>query len=209
MAVYFGLGFVLIVVIAELVDLYGVPFTRLSGRVDDFKAEAVGTMTLIADLKEERLRSMLDDYRKTLTVFAGGPWRGTPMQSVLKDVENLTAEGLQDGPLWTRLRQQMAYAVISSRLDNVKRAFPDFRRIFIAEAKSGKIIASTDAADLGADVSGQPCFTRPARAVAISWARCAGSAKDKSRCSTLPAPCAPRRAGPSRCWLWKSRPTWC
>ena len=148
--------------------------------MEDFKAEADAGLQLIADLKEERLRSWLDDRRKDLAILAGGPLRVVQLQSLLNEMEHLTAKGLRGRALWTRLREQAEYQLIVSRLEEIHRTYPDCRRIFIADAKSGTVIASTDDADLGADVAGQPYFLRPARETGdfVGGTRLVGNAQE-------------------------------
>ena len=178
MAVSFGLAFVLILVVVELIGFFGRSADPpWSGRMGRFQGG--GRRRLGIDRRPEGGAAPLDGSTtagRTWPSSAGGPVRGRQMQSVLKDVENLTAEGLRTGPLWTRLRQQMA--IRGDQLPprgNVKHTFPDCRRIVIAEAKSGKIIASTPTPPTSARTCPASPVSRgrPAPA-AISRARCAG-----------------------------------
>jgi signal transduction histidine kinase len=66
--------------------------------------------------------------------------------------------------LWARLQGQPDYQALTSRFEEFHRTYSDYRRIFIAGAKCGRILASTDKADLGTIVAGQPFFTQLARA---------------------------------------------
>ncbi len=160
----FGLAFVLILVAIGIIVLFGLPFTPFHGRVRNFEAEVTRSMELIADLKEERLRWWLDDRQKDLSVWAGHSLRRTQVQAILQAVERFTAEGLRGQALWARVQKQPDYQALTSRLEEIRRTYPDYRRIFIADAKSGRIVASNDNTDLGMDVAGQPFFAQLAAA---------------------------------------------
>ncbi len=163
LALSFGLWATLILVTLLYIGLFGVPLTPYQGRAGDFRAQAAAGVQLIADYKEERVRWWFDQRQKNLHLWADYPWRRTQVQKIMKAVERLTAEGLRGPALWARLQEQPDHQALTSRLDELCRTYPDYRRIFVVAAKSGIVLASTDKADLGADVSGEPYVTRPAR----------------------------------------------
>ncbi len=144
----FGLASLAILVTLEYIGLWGVPFTRWNGRVEDFKAEAVGWFAI--DRRPEGRAAPLVARRPPQGPGHLGrrALRVVQLQSLLNEMEHLTAKGLRGRALWTRLREQAEYQLIVSRLEEIHRTYPDFRRIFIADAKSGTVIASTDDADL-------------------------------------------------------------
>ena len=49
------------------------------------------------------------------------------------------------------------------QVEGIHRSFPGYRRIFLADARRGKILASTVPSDLGSDVAGRPFFREALR----------------------------------------------
>ena len=108
-------------------------------------------------------------------------------------------EGLRGAALWARLRQQPDDQTLTSRLQETRDTYAEDRRIFIADLKSGRVLASTDKTDVGTSIAGEAFFTGAAFiGTAISWATPAWWAKGKSPSSMSPARCRRRRAAQLR-----------
>jgi len=161
--VVFSLSFAAILAIIEWIGFAGIPFTAYEGRKGYYKLEASRGLELIADLKEERLRWEIDERRNDLQVFARDQKRVSEVQSFLEAIRVLQGNGLEQGSLRSHLRQQPDYQALNSRLQQIKAAYRDYRRIFIIAAATGAIIVSTDEQDLGKDSRQEPFFREPLR----------------------------------------------
>ena len=179
MALSFGLASLAILVTLRYIGLWGVPFTRWNGRVEDFKAEADAGLQLIADLKEERLRSWLDDRRKDLAILAGGPCGVVQLQSLLNEMEHLTAKGLRGRALWTRLREQAEYQLIVSASRKSIAPIPIVAASSSPTPRAGRS-SLQPTTPTWADVAGQPYFLRPARETGdfVGGTRLVGNAQE-------------------------------
>ena len=173
LAISFGLAVVVILVTVECIEFFGLPGLPSLGWVQNFKSEASRSLELIADLKEERLRSWIKERCNDLDVWAN-PHRIAETEASLETFERLTAKNMRGEALWRQLRGLPEYAELSGLLNRIKADFPDYSRIFIVDARSGKIFASSNQADLGLDVGKEAFFSEqvPRAPAAIRSAMC-------------------------------------
>lgn len=64
MLVYFGVLFTAVIVILKLTDLYGIPFTKYEGNLRKLQSEAFRELSLVAELKKERLLRWMEERRE-------------------------------------------------------------------------------------------------------------------------------------------------
>ncbi len=155
----FSILFVTVLVVVKVVGITGLPFTSFSGRRGQQREEAFKSLSLIADLKKERLLRWIDERRGDARMVSDNEMVRASVAHLQDRVHELIAEGKQGAELWALVRQENSYLEFLDFLNNVRYAYGVYDRLSIASAESETIFLSTDEAALGADVSQQPFFT--------------------------------------------------
>lgn len=153
----FSLIFIGAVVTAELVGMFGLPFTAYDGRRGDRRSEAFTGLNLIADMKKDRLMRFFDERR--------GDANALSHEIVATDIFRLQERAVVDFDLTTdkdylrsKIRNQDGYQLLKDYLLSFKSAYGIYRSIDIADADRGRVFLSTDDANIGLDVSTKPYF---------------------------------------------------
>jgi PAS domain S-box-containing protein len=156
----FGLLFVSVLVLVELVGIQGIPFTTYGGRQGQQTEEAFRNLALVADLKEERLLRWLQDRRADISVIADNRMTRHHTASLRTVLSKSAAAGEpQDAGLWTRLQVQDDYRDLFDLIETTRLAHGVYDEIYIADAETGTVFVATHSIHLGEDFSQQPCFT--------------------------------------------------
>ncbi len=148
--VCFTLAFVVVLVLVELAGIAGIPFTSSPGRLRERKAETFRNLDLIANLKKQRLRRLLDELRRDVGIFAAN-------DMLEENVVLLRAAGR----FTPTMRKGEPFRKLSRYLDDIKRAYGVYDEIQIVDAATGRVLVSTDERAVGSDVSDQLRFAGP------------------------------------------------
>jgi signal transduction histidine kinase len=148
-----------VLIVIKFVDIMGIPFSPYTGRQGQEREEAFKGLSLIADLKKERLLRWMEEGRYDTRLFSTNGLVEENVSRLRTVTKKLEAEGKKDIELWSLVRKEEGYRALIKFLNNVKTTYKSFDRIQIADAETGTIFASTDEGDLGADVSHQSNFT--------------------------------------------------
>ncbi|MBI5186424.1 MAG: HAMP domain-containing protein [Nitrospinae bacterium] len=148
MILSFGLLFSVILAGMELVEIFGVPFTPLKGKYDQRKAEVFRNLSLVADLKKERLELWLKERLGDSKVLSGilrtglAEWRAMDMEKTagVHSEEFLKAE---------EKTLQYLSGKLSEKLAIIKDSYGIYEKIKVADHQSGIVIASAFQEDMG------------------------------------------------------------
>lgn len=151
MILSFGLLLSAILAGMELVETFGIPFTQLTGKYDQRKAEVFRNLNLIADLKKERLERWLKERRDDSKVLSG------ILRSGLAEWRAMDAEKTAGVSSEEFLREeekilQYLSGKLSEKLVIIKDAYGIYEKIKIADHQSGIVIASAVQEDRGTEV---------------------------------------------------------
>ncbi len=160
MIFYFGLLFVAVVVAFVLAELFGIPFTTIAGEREKLETTVFQNLTLVADLKEERLLRWLEERRGDSTVLAESRTVKAQLAKLRTVVEQNTARGLVGEELWAKVRESTSYQALTEHLSLVKSTHGVYEEIHVADASTRIIIASTHEPDLGLSVAGEEFFKK-------------------------------------------------
>ncbi len=69
MLICFGLMFTIMLIIVELVNIFGIPFTNFGGEQKQHQSEIFRNLNLVADLKKERLLRWMKERRDDTKVI--------------------------------------------------------------------------------------------------------------------------------------------
>jgi HAMP domain-containing protein len=156
--VSFSLTFATVLIIAESVDILGIPFTDATGRQGHEKSRAFQSLNLVADLKKERLGSWLEERRGDAHLASDSDMVEANVTVLRAAISRLVASG-QGSDVWARVRKERSYLALQEFLDVIITSCGIYQRLFIADAQTGIILVSTDGALLGSDVSQHSSFT--------------------------------------------------
>ncbi len=151
-ALSFGFFFTVLLLLVTLVWAFGIPFTTYSGSYGRERSEALKELSLIADLKKDRLLLWLEERKGDAEVLAQD-------EAVVTLLEHYGKTAYAEHGL-TRPWREVSSSVIGGKsfktverhLDVVVKAYKVYQKIQVADSREGVIIASTDKGDLGVRV---------------------------------------------------------
>ncbi len=164
MIISFGIPFVAIVVAMKWAELFGIPLTGFEGETSDLRAQAFASLDLVADLKKERLERWLEERRDDATPLVESKDLQQDFQEILLEAQQAEASGAPAaaGSGGTRQQNEAEHAAslhLAQRFALMKTTYHVYEAIGIADARTGMIVASTDATSVGNSVSDEKYFT--------------------------------------------------
>ena len=134
---------------AALLPLFIVGVVIYNQRAEFIKSEAFDKLKAIRDLKVGEVNSWIDERTGDVQAF-----------SRIAEVENIDAV-LSGAP--EARKDAGAVRKLSDTLDLFSKSYQNYSEIFVIDAKSGKVVVSTDKSKEGKDVSGSLYLTEPLR----------------------------------------------
>ncbi len=159
MLIYFGSMIAVMLLIFVLVDIYGIPFTTFRGVYKKEQADAFQNLSLVADLKKERLLRWIRERMNDTSTLAGNSITTSCVVSLLPVVNENIANGVRGEALLAELQKEESYHTLTQQLNLVKETYGVYDKVQIADALTGIIIVSTRKEDLGMDISLHNSFT--------------------------------------------------
>ena len=159
LVVSFSVVFTVALVLIELANILGLPFTDYAGYWGQQRAEAFRTLDLISDLKKERINRWLEERKADVTVLAHNPRIRDAVVALQQQLEQYKGETGRGSIPWQRIRKEDPYAGLAASLKEVKQVYGAYTRLAVADAETAKVIISTDGEGLGTSVAGRPFFS--------------------------------------------------
>ncbi len=153
----FILLFVGIMTILELVHIYGIPYTAYIGEAGMYENEVLNNLSLVADLKKERLLLWLEERKKDAAAISHCP----KLAALTAELHALISNGRGPGVSMEQLRAAIlptaVYRAVASNLDHLKSDYRQGEKLQIVEASTGAIIASTQDNEVGEGIGRMLC----------------------------------------------------
>ncbi|MGR3301702.1 MAG: sensor histidine kinase [Candidatus Scalindua sp.] len=159
MLIYFGSLFIIALIIFLLSEMFGIPFTTFRGEYKQEQSEIFQNLSLIADLKKERLLHWIKGRRDDSRALSESSVIKSYVELLLPVINENIANGVRGNKLLTELQKEKSYQYLTQHLNLVKTAYGVYDRIQIADAL-GTIIASTRNEGLGIDISQHVSFSK-------------------------------------------------
>jgi len=156
----FGALFIIIILMLKLVEIKGIPFTNFGGEYLQQQSEVFRSLNLVADLKKERLLRWIEERRDDTKVLAESSIIQFYIKSIVTEIEKNVRRGRERDDLWNEVRNAKAYQALTQHLNLVKGRRQVYESIQFVDAETGTIIASTQNADLGVNISSRNHFKR-------------------------------------------------
>ncbi|MEF9427371.1 MAG: cache domain-containing protein, partial [Candidatus Mariimomonas ferrooxydans] len=141
------------------INIYGVPFTSYAGRQGQRRIEAFKSLSLIADLKKERLLRWIEERNDDIHVFSSNGLVVANVVWLHDEIEKHKMEGKKDAELWSLMRRRDSYQILIKIMNSTRETYGVYDKIQIADAETGLIYISTNDKDLGTDISQESYFT--------------------------------------------------
>jgi len=145
----FGLVLIVVWCITTLVVLFGIPFVAGSGQYQLARQGAIADLTLTADLKQDMLTHWLQERGDDLTTLVRTESTRHVVANLVQQIHQGDRGGgyVLDSP--AALRSLPAYRSLLTELLLLRASHEGYQRALIFDAATGRVIASTDDADLG------------------------------------------------------------
>lgn len=144
---------------AGLIGVKGLPFTDFEGWEVNAKREAIRSLSLVADLRKERLMSWIRERRGDAQVMA----EYIPIEAglpLLFSSSGATASiDSNNSRFQSQANGQQTVKRIVSFINSIKNSHAisravNYQAIRLVDIKSGQVVASTDAGEIGAVIPG-------------------------------------------------------
>ena len=158
MTAYFGLLFIITLIIVQWVEIYGFSPLGFDGEYQREQSEVFRNLNLVADLKKERLDLWLRERRDDAKVLSENDITASHVADLITLVRESTASAGQGEELWAEIQEKDNYQALIQHLNLVKSAYGIYEAVQVADGQTGIIIASTRNIDLGFSVFEQDYF---------------------------------------------------
>ncbi len=154
MLLYFGTLFILIFVIIEVFNIYGIPFTDINGMYYQRQHEFLNTLNIEADVKKSYLIRFIDELKDDVSALSGN-------ESVRADIavikQLLPKANLKTDELSSLLKNNNNFKSLLNELNEISEIHRLYKSIQIAEA-TGLLMVSTDLSEVGVNINQESWF---------------------------------------------------
>ena len=158
LALWFSLAFVAVIVLVQLADILGIPFTSHEGRWGERKAEMFRSLSLIADLKQERIAHRLKEFRDDVRLSATSDVMEKTVLALTRTADRIAATACGDEEFRSLLCKEEAFGKLKRYLDFIKQIYGAYADIHVIDAATGRVLVSTDETAVADDLSEQSYF---------------------------------------------------
>ncbi len=156
--VYFCLLFTIVMVLVGIFNTFGIPFSTYSGRQGEQREEAFQSLSLVADLKKERLLRWIEERHDDAHMISDNDLIRTSVSQLLQTANKHLTSQPSSSDL-AAFEQEDNYQGLLDFFRAVIASHEVYHAIYLADAQSGTILVSTDQADVGQNIRHQPFFT--------------------------------------------------
>lgn len=150
--VSFGLLLVIVVVLLSAVRTFGIPFTSLTGSYGRERDQAFRTLSLVADLKKERLVFWLAEKKSDARVMADTREIELCVRRLRETFEESQRGGGTADRLPAALVEQASYRTLNEYFQLVLATYSAYQRIQAVDPNTGVILFSTEDKEAGTQI---------------------------------------------------------
>jgi PAS domain S-box-containing protein len=156
MLIEFGLLFASALALVVITTMFGIPFIGYAGSYGEEQSQATRNLSLVADLKKERLLFWLDERNEDIAQMSQNL---AAEASCIQQLCDLARKGIEGGETGDQLRSDLlndgGSQILTHWLNIAFKVHKAYRKIQIADSRTGFILASTDNSDVGSRVAGR------------------------------------------------------
>jgi len=147
MLLHFGLLFVAMLILTNIIRIYGVPFTPFQGEYTQRQQEFFHELELIADLKKTQFINWLDEQISDVQTHATNPLLRAQIAMIHQKKQALQPT-LSAEDSWNIVQQETSYQLLLQYFQLIKRHHLDFATLQFVQL-DGQILLSTHTVEIG------------------------------------------------------------
>lgn len=155
MMVYFGILFSIILILAGIVRLYGLPWSTFTGEYAQRRTEVFEQLSQIADTKQSSLRTWLQQRLYDAQMLSDSPLFQQNVYELFRQLHSLQAQNMLRYPAITQIA---VHQKLTQHLQLVKNTYQAYTSLQLLDPNSGDILASSDPEDVGKTLIAEPFF---------------------------------------------------
>ncbi len=141
MLLYFGLLFIITISLLELSRIYGMPFTEFMGEHSIEQAKVFDNLSLVADLKKERLERLLTEMQNDITMFSKDPFVKLSIVELKRKIQENIDNGISGETLWAEVKKWGTFKELSLYLNLINNSYATYNEPKIFDLKTGVTLA--------------------------------------------------------------------
>lgn len=159
MLIWFGMLFVIVLAAVNILRSFGIPGTTFTGGYGQERSQALKNLSLVADLKKERLLLWLEERKNDARQLSQNRIVESSVRGINTIMQGKMTDKGADDALWADLFKDERYHVLTQHLKLFRNMHKVYHKIQVADVQTGRIMASTEEGDLGFRVSEGRFFT--------------------------------------------------
>ncbi len=144
MAGSFSILFVGMMILIGLASVFGIPFTKDNGLYGEERSQVLKNLSLVADLKKDRLLLWLQERKNDVTALARSANLREQARRLVDTAHDARERGESAAELRRTLSGQESYNRLVALLRMIRNTYKVYEKIQIVDSETGLILASTD-----------------------------------------------------------------
>lgn len=157
--IYFTMLFAVVIAVVVMMDFFGIPFTNIRGEFQEKETDIFHSLSLVADLKKERLLRWIEERRDDAHVISGSEVIKSGIVNLISEVRQTGSFRTADADMGRHIRRQGSFKALVKHLDLVRDAHEIYKAVNVVDTETRIIIVSTEAAEVGKEALESRYFT--------------------------------------------------
>lgn len=158
LVIIFSIFIISVIVIIQGIQLFGIPFSAVNGRLEEERQEAFKNMSFIADLKENQLLRWMEEVRGNVHIAAKDYFIVSEVNLLRETTYELAGNNLRHTELLLQPGYKNHYEALSDHFNTMISVYGRYSNIQIVDPETGKILFSVDSSYVGVDISEEYYF---------------------------------------------------
>ena len=143
MAVSFSILLIGMMVLIGSATVFGIPFTIDSGLLGEQRSQVLQNLSLVADLKKDRLLFWLKERKDNVSAIAGSAYVREETGRLIEATQKALESGKTGAALMKTLSAQQSYERLFLHLRMLRKTYKEFEKIRIIDAKRRLVLVCT------------------------------------------------------------------
>ncbi len=145
----FALLLIITLTTVDLIRIYGIPFTTVTGEYSLEQYRVFKNLNLLADLQKQRLVHWLKEIKEESTVIAESDLIALNLERLRVEIREIKTDGRQGKALWTELEKREVFQLLRNHLSLIKDSHDVYINVNIIDPENGSILVSALNNDTG------------------------------------------------------------
>lgn len=149
----FVLLFSLMLILQNLVYVYGIPFTSYPGEYLVHQSEELTNLSMLADMKKKLMINWFSEWEYDAKIFATNNVIKSQVKLLLTMIGKETESGTSGKDLWYKVKNEEFFNVLQEQIVLLKNTHLLYKNIQIVRISTGVIIVSDKKSETGRNIS--------------------------------------------------------